>query len=76
MKGAYNIPGRSQQFRFSSSIVFVREASHVESDYEVLLLKRSENIFLGGWYAYPGGNLEKGDYYEKWGEKMPEFMES
>ena len=75
MKGVYNIPGRSQSFHYSSSIIYVREASHPESDYEVLLLKRSENIFLGGWYAFPGGNLDKNDRYEKWCENMPEFIE-
>jgi hypothetical protein len=76
MKGVYNIPGRSQQIKFSSTILFVREAFHAESDYEVLLLKRNDNIFLGGWYCYPGGNLDRGDYYEKWEEAMPAFMES
>ena len=73
MKGVYNIPGRSQQFLRSSTVVFVREA---EQDYEILFLERNENLLFGGWYAFPGGNLEVGDRYERWETAMPEFIQT
>ena len=69
-KGVFNIPGRSQQFLRSSSVVFVRQAA---VDYEILFLERNENTMFGGWYAFPGGNLEVGDRYERWEAAMPDF---
>jgi 8-oxo-dGTP pyrophosphatase MutT (NUDIX family) len=76
MQGIYNIPGRTQQFLSSSTIVFVRPApENKESDYEILFLERNEKLLFGGWYAFPGGNLEKNDRYERWEKNMPEFIE-
>ena len=39
----------------------------------MLFLKRNENISWGGVYAFPGGIIEKQDYFERWLEEWPEF---
>ena len=65
----------------SSSIVLVRQQPLTQNshqsflDYQILFLKRAENTYAGGFYAFPGGKVEAQDYRENWLEKMPEFFE-
>ena len=40
----------------------------------MLFLRRNENISWGGVYAFPGGIIEKQDYYERWSKEWPEFV--
>ncbi|MHA1380145.1 MAG: NUDIX hydrolase [Candidatus Helarchaeota archaeon] len=51
--------------RFAATVIVFRDcdATEDDSDFEVLMIKRSENQkFLGGYHAFPGGKLEEEDY--------------
>jgi 8-oxo-dGTP pyrophosphatase MutT (NUDIX family) len=48
---------------------------HSFLDYQILFLKRAENTYAGGFYAFPGGKVEAQDFKETWLEKMPEVFE-
>jgi 8-oxo-dGTP pyrophosphatase MutT (NUDIX family) len=48
----------------SSCVVMVREARTTANNYEILLLKRTQNLAFGGYYAFPGGKLDKQDHIE------------
>ncbi|MHA1300571.1 MAG: NUDIX hydrolase [Candidatus Helarchaeota archaeon] len=53
--------------KFASSVILLRTCENREdkSDFEVLMIKRSENQrFLGGYHAFPGGKLEDTDFSE------------
>ena len=61
---SYLLPGIGQRFVKSSSVVMVRPAqnksiSSVESDYEILLCRRHDKTAFGGFYAFPGGRIDK-----------------
>ena len=43
----------------SASLLLFREEKDLS--FKILLLKRSPNISLGGFYAFPGGMIEKQD---------------
>lgn len=43
----------SRRFNTAAAIIFVDEVTM-----EILLLKRAENISFGGYFAFPGGNVE------------------
>ena len=47
----------SKFISMSSCIIFVK--SNVNSNYEILLLKRSPDISFSGFYTFPGGKIEK-----------------
>lgn len=37
------------------------------------MFKRNPKTSFGGYYAFPGGVVEKQDQIEKWKQEMPEF---
>ena len=44
------------------------------NEYQLLFLKRSENTYAGGSYAFPGGKVEPQDYRENWQSNTPQFF--
>jgi 8-oxo-dGTP pyrophosphatase MutT (NUDIX family) len=56
----------------SSSVIFVRPK---EDTYQILMLRRNKNLrSFPGFYAFPGGVLEKQDSYENWLSILPDFV--
>jgi len=37
------------------------------------MLKRADGISFPGYYAFPGGNIERQDYVHKWQTNMPHY---
>ena len=67
----YNIPGKSQAFVKSSSVIFIRPKKNPkmgEADFEILFLKRAFSLTeFGGFFMFPGGLTDTpGDTYEYW----------
>ena len=53
--------------KFASTVILLRKCQNQaeDSNFEILMVKRSENMrFMGGFHAFPGGKLEKQDYLE------------
>ena len=51
------------QLNESASIILLRKqpitmAQDFHKDYQVLILKRTEGSFVGGYYAFAGGKVE------------------
>ena len=48
----------------SASIVIIRR--HPVHEYELLLMRRANNTYTGGAFAFPGGKVESQDLLESW----------
>ena len=48
----------------SASVVLIRR--HLQSEYQLLFLKRAEKTYAGGTFAFPGGKVESQDHRERW----------
>ena len=68
-------------FRYSAtsaSIIMARRQKATQghvNGYQLLFLKRSENLYAGGNYAFPGGKVESQDYRETWLAQAPNMFE-
>lgn len=54
--------------KFAATVILLRKRNKIieDSDFEVLMIKRSENMkFVGGFHAFPGGKVEEEDYGEE-----------
>ena len=56
----------------SSSVMLVRP--HLQSDYQLLFLKRAKKTYAGGTFAFPGGKIEAQDLQEKWQSAVPQLF--
>ena len=61
----------------SASVLLMRPQSQSSrgSNYEILLLKRAENLRFGSYFAFPGGMIEKQDYVHKWVRNYTTFTD-
>jgi len=69
----------SKFISLSASVILVRPFDNPKSsflDYQILMLKRNPNLSFGGYFAFPGGMIEKQDYVHKWESKMPLYYRS
>ena len=58
----------------SASIVLIRR--HMQSEYQLLFLKRAESTYAGGTFAFPGGKIEAQDLRETWQTAVPQLFNS
>ena len=40
------------------------------------MLRRSQGLRFGNYFAFPGGMIEKQDYAHKWIKNMPEYLQN
>ncbi|NVM05021.1 MAG: hypothetical protein HWN67_22050 [Candidatus Helarchaeota archaeon] len=54
--------------KYAASVILIRKnfEETADTDFEILLIKRSETMkFLGGFHAFPGGKIKDDDYIER-----------